>query len=101
MARISKASPQLFLSCATGVHIKRRHAEREPCRRQGKGDFLKYKLSDVLVTSVQHGDGEDDVPTEQFSLSYAASRSRSRPRARAAAAPPVTAGFDLKLNKKI
>src|SRR3954464_1271626 len=48
--RSSVASPKLFLACATGTHIKeatltgRRAGERSQ-------QFLKYRLSDVLVSS--------------------------------------------------
>ncbi|MGZ8771553.1 MAG: Hcp family type VI secretion system effector, partial [Aeromicrobium sp.] len=71
VARISKASPTLLLSCASGTHHKT--AALSGVRSAGKSksaEFLKYKLSDVVVTTVQHGDGEGGVPIEQFSLNY-------------------------------
>src|SRR5262245_33816840 len=47
VARISKASPKLFLSCATGTHHK--VATLSGARTAGKTvDYLKYKLSDVV-----------------------------------------------------
>jgi type VI secretion system secreted protein Hcp len=69
VARISKASPNLFLACATGSHHK--VATLSGARTAGKTvDYLKYKLSDVQVTSVQHSDSEAGAPMEQFSLQY-------------------------------
>jgi type VI secretion system secreted protein Hcp len=96
VARISKASPQLVMSCATGMHHE--GATLSGVRTGEKmRDFLTYKLGDVLVTSVRHGDGEGDVPTEQFSLDYARFEMSFTP----PTGPPVTAGIDLKTGKKV
>lgn len=97
VARISKASPQLFLSCASGTHHKSATLSGSQAAGKARDDFLRYKLTDVQVTSVQHGDGDADAPTEQFSLSYDRFEISFRP----LTGPAVTAGFDLKLNKKI
>jgi type VI secretion system secreted protein Hcp len=102
VTKISKASPQLFLSCATGVHHKDatlsgRHAGASP-----SGDFLKYKLSDVQVTSVQHAGGGSDLPVEQFSLSYGRFEITFTPQdPDGSPGSPITAGFDVKMNKKV
>jgi len=103
VAKISKASPQLFLSCATGVHHK---VATLSGRRAGgdkiAGEFLEYKLSDVQVTSVQHGAGGSDLPSEQFSLSYGRFDITFTPQAPDGwPGAPISAGFDVKLNKKI
>jgi type VI secretion system secreted protein Hcp len=103
VAKISQASPQLFLSCATGVHHK---AATLSGRRAGgektSGDFLKYKLSDVQVTSVQHGGGGSDLPTEQFSLGYGRFEITFTPQDEdGSPGSPISAGFDVKLNKKV
>jgi type VI secretion system secreted protein Hcp len=97
VTRISKASPQLFLSCATGVHHKAATLSGTRTAGKVKGDFLTYKLTDVQVTSVHHSDGEADAPTEQFSLDYARFEISFTP----PGGPPVSAGFDLKTNKKV
>jgi len=103
ITRISQASPALFLACATGSHLK--EANLSGVRNVGKGkgtDFLKYKLSDVLVTSVQQGDTEPDVPSEQFSLNFAKVQVSYFPQsASGKIGSPVTAGYDVKANKKI
>jgi type VI secretion system secreted protein Hcp len=96
VARISKASPTLFMSCATGVHHKAATLSGVRVGDKAK-DFLTYKLSDVLVMSVHHGDGEGDVPTEQFSLDYARFEMSFTP----PTGPPITAGIDLKTGKTV
>jgi type VI protein secretion system component Hcp len=63
---------------------------------------LKYKLSDVTVTSVQHGDGPEGAPTEQFSLNFSKVEvSYSSVTSAGKVGAPVTFGFDLKSNLKI
>jgi type VI secretion system secreted protein Hcp len=102
VSRISKASPALFLACATGTHHK--SAALSGVRTAGKsksGEFLKYKLSDVVVTSDQHSGDEDGEPIEQFSLKYAKVEVTFTPQTTAGkAGTPVRAGFDVKANKQ-
>jgi type VI secretion system secreted protein Hcp len=101
VARISQASPQLFLSCATGAHHKMATLSGRKAADKSAGDFLKYKLSDVLVTSVHHSDGPSDAPTEQFTLGYGRFEITFTPsRPDGTPGTPVSAGFDVKMNKK-
>ena len=102
LAQISKASPQLFLSCATGAHHKTATLSGRRAGDKSAGDFLKYKLTDVLVTSVEHSGGASEVPTEQFSLAYSRFEITFTPTgADGKPGPPVSAGFDVKMNKKV
>ena len=103
VARISKASPQLFLACATGTHHKWAALSGVPTAGKSKATaFLTYKLSEVQVTSVQHSDSESEPPAEQFSLNYSKFEISYSPQtASGKLGPPVTAGFDVKHNKKI
>ncbi len=102
VSRISKASPKLFLSCATGTHIKT--ALLSGSRTAGKGassEFLKYKLSDVVITSDQHAGNEGETPIEQFSLNYSKIEMTLTPQdAKGGPGTPIKAAFDLKANKK-
>ena len=68
---IDKSSPMLFVSCATGQHIK---SAVVTARKAGgkQEDYLIFKMSDVLISAYQTGGsaGSDLVPTEQFSLNF-------------------------------
>lgn len=68
--RINKASPKLFLACASGQHIKEALLT---CRKAGKDqqEYLKIKFSDLLISSYQTGGSAgDEVPTEQISFNF-------------------------------
>lgn len=103
VSRISTASPRLLEASATGSHIKLATLSGASNVGKSKGaDFLKYKLSDVTVTSVQHGDGPEGAPTEQFSLNFSKVEVSYSPVTSAGKlGAPVTFGFDLKSNLKI
>ena len=68
----NKASPALMLACAQGDHIK---SATLTCRKAGKDqqEFLKFTMSDCLVSSFQIGGSasENVVPTDQCSLNFA------------------------------
>lgn len=102
VARISKASPPLFLACATGSHFKDALLSGQHGGSGRQTDFLKYKLTDVSVTSFHQGGTEGDVPVDQFSLSF--HKIEVSYAARNAAGKldkAVEAGFDLASYKKL
>ena len=98
---VSKASPKLFLACASGQHIK---SALLTVRRAGgqQQDFLKLTLSDVSVSGYHESRAEGgDVPTDQVTMSFSkihVSYSGQRPDGTPDA--PITAGWDLKKNTK-
>jgi type VI secretion system secreted protein Hcp len=69
---VNKASPKLFLACATGQHLKQAVLT---ARKAGKDqqDYLKVTLKDVLVNSFQtNGDAHaNSLPTDQISVNFA------------------------------
>src|SRR5262249_13978585 len=69
---VNKASPRLFLACATGEHIKQAVLTG---RKAGNGqqDYVKVTFTDVLVSSCQtNGDGQaGSLPVDQVSLNFA------------------------------
>jgi type VI secretion system secreted protein Hcp len=93
----------LFLACASGSHIKT--ATLSGVRGAGKvkgNEFLTFKLEDILVSSVQQGDSDDAAPVDQFSLSFTKVQFTYIPQsAKGGPAPPVTASWDVKQNKKV
>jgi type VI secretion system secreted protein Hcp len=98
---ISKASPSLFVKCATGAHIKEgvivaRKAGETPV------EFLHIKLTDVLVSSYSSGGNDQSLPADQFSLNFAKvvfSFTSQDPKG--GPAGTLTTGFDLKSNKAV
>lgn len=69
--KVNKASPKLMLACADGHHFP---DATLLARKAGKGqqDFLKFKFTDVFVSSYQTGgSGHGDiVPLDQISMGY-------------------------------
>ena len=79
VAQSSKASPKLFLACATGEHIKKAVLSGRKAGGRDQQEFLTFTLTDVLVSSYQIGDGTQESrqelkiqpgPTDQFSLNF-------------------------------
>jgi type VI secretion system secreted protein Hcp len=70
---VSKASPTLAKSCATGQHIKKATlVVRKSGGDVGGDEFYKVQMEDILVSSYQSGGASGDVlPTDQFSLNFA------------------------------
>lgn len=101
-SRVSKASPLLFLGCATGEHIKDATLSVRKAGGQQQ-DFLIIKLNDVLVSSYQTGGSSGgDIPTEQISLNYSKIEYFYKPQNEdGSLGGEIRAGWDLKLNKKI
>src|SRR5262245_35706568 len=99
---ISKASPKLFLACATGEHFKKAVLT---CRKAGKEqqEYLKITLTDVLVSSYQNGGGSGGVlPSDQGALNFAKMEVEYLPqKADGTLGAAVKAGYDLASNKKV
>jgi len=101
--KLSSASPQLFLTCATGQHIKKAVLF---VRKSGgdQQEYYKVTLEDLLVSSYEQsgGGGEDTAPTDSFSLNFARIELEySPPRADGSTDAPVKAGYDISANKKV
>ena len=99
----SKASPKLFLACASGEHIKKAVLI---CRRAGKEqqEFLKWTFSDLLISSYSSSGqaGGDGLPTESFSLNFTKIEmeyKEQKPDGTLGGATP--AGWDVGANQKV
>ena len=101
-ARTSKASPQLFLQCAQGKHIKQAILT---VRKAGgsQQEYLIIKLNDVLVSSYVLGSGEgESEPHDAFALNFAKLSYDYKPqKADGSLDAPVHGGWDLSKNVKI
>ena len=101
--KINKASPKLFLACATGEHIKKAVLV---CRKAGttQQEYVTYTFSDLLVSSYQSGGsgGGDIIPTDQISLNFSKIEFEYKTQdAKGILGQPVKVGYDLKANKKL
>lgn len=98
--KVNKASPKLFLACATGQHIKEALLI---CRKAGKEqqEYLKIKFSDLLVSSFQTGGSAGDViPVDQIALNFSKIEfTYAAQKADGSLDSPVVHNYDLKLNK--
>lgn len=99
--RLNRASPGLMKACATGQHIK---TATLSSRKAGKGqqDYLTFKFSDVLVSSIQTGGSEDTdvLPTDQVSFNFAKLEVEYKPeKADGSLGSAVPFRYDLKANK--
>jgi type VI secretion system secreted protein Hcp len=99
---VNKASPKLFLACASGQHLK--HATLV-ARKAGKGqqEFLLYKFTDVLISSYQTGGaGGDTLPIDQVAFNFAKIEMEFRPqKPDGSLGPAEKAGWDVKKNKPV
>jgi type VI secretion system secreted protein Hcp len=101
-APVSKASPQLFVACASGQHLP---SATLTVRRAGAAqlDFLKVTLTDVLITSwKQTGAAGADVPLDEVALNFARVQiAYTGQRPDGAPGDTVSAGWDVKTNTPI
>ena len=96
-AKVSKASPKLFEACATGTRLRdvTLFARRAGTEQQ---DYLRIRLSDVLISSYQlsGSSGSGDVPLDQVSCAYAKIEIEYKEqRPDGSLGGPVSAIFDL------
>jgi type VI secretion system secreted protein Hcp len=102
MTATSKASPKLFLACASGQHIKQ---AKLVGRKAGKEqqEFLTFTFSDVLVTSYSTSGSEGgDVPADSVSLNAAQVVLSYKPqKPDGSLGNAINAGWDIKTNTKV
>jgi type VI secretion system secreted protein Hcp len=99
--KMSKASPLLFLACATGQHIKQAVLT---ARKAGKAqlEFLVFKFTDVLVSGYRTDGHAGAEPVDQVAFDFARIEVEYRPqKPDGSLDAPVKAGWDVKANKKI
>ncbi|MEO7701858.1 MAG: type VI secretion system tube protein Hcp [Opitutus sp.] len=101
--KVNKASPTLFLNCATGTHIKTANLT---CRKAGgkQEEYLKIHFEDLLISSFKTGASAqgDAVPVEEISFNFAKIKYEYSPqKADGTLSSPIIFGYDVKLNQKI
>jgi len=101
VSNVNKASPKLFLACASGEHIK---SATLVCRKAGKDqqEYLKIKLSDLLISSVQASGSPNGaiIPQEQVTINFAKIEFEYKEqKPDGSLGGSVKAGWDAKANK--
>jgi type VI secretion system secreted protein Hcp len=97
--KIDKASPSLMSACATGKHLPEAIITQ---RKAGKEqhEYLIIKMSDVLVSRVLSGGG-DDAGSETVSFNFAKVQFEYRPqKADGTLDAAVHFKYDLRANKE-
>jgi type VI secretion system secreted protein Hcp len=93
--KLSKASPRLFLACASGEHFKTALLSASRGSRSKRVEYLKITLSDVIVSSYQISASAADRPAmDQVSLNFAKIEVEN-PEAN------IKAGWDVTKNQKV
>lgn len=103
VAHTSKASPVLFLTCASGQHLKQAVLT---ARKSGgtQADFLTLTMIDVLVSSYQIAGSEtaETVPMDQVSLNFSKIQFEYKmQRPDGSLDAPVTSGWDVVQNRQV
>ena len=98
---VNKASPKLFLACASGQHIKLATFSARKATKDQQ-EFLKIKFTDILVSSYQNAGTDDFLPMDQVSFNFSKLELEYRPqKPDGSLAPPDKAGWDIKKNAKV
>ena len=101
---VSQASPELFLACASGEHIK---TATLFVRKSGgkQQDYLTIQMSDVLVSSYKEaGDTTErrSVPMDSVAINFAKIEIEFiRQNPDGGVGVPFQAGWDLRSNQKV
>lgn len=100
VARTSKASPLLFLNCATGKHIR---SGLLTVRKAGElsVEYIKITLTDILVSSYKEAsDDAGGPPADWASLNFGRLQFAYYPtNVDGALGQPVTTSWDFRLNR--
>ena len=102
-ARVSKATPKLMLACASGQHIASAVMTARQSSGEGGGfEFLFYKLTNVLVSSVQETGDTQERPLDAVSLAFQKIVVEYKEqKANGTLGAAVDFGWNLSANKKI
>jgi type VI secretion system secreted protein Hcp len=102
LAPTSKASPLLWLACASGQHLKKAVLT---CRRTAvktQAEFLKVTLTDGMITSYEADAADEERPLDQVALGYGKIELAYTPvDSTGKLQPVVKAGWDLTKNAKV
>jgi len=99
---VDKSSPHLLLHCANGTHIKEGNLYVRKAGGTEPVEYLKIKMVDVLISSVQESSGGGDLLMESVSLNfkkfhveYQEQDEKGKPKG-----SPIPMGWDIAANVK-
>jgi|GEM_PF-784955 type VI secretion system secreted protein Hcp len=102
--KVSKASPTLFLDCASGLHIKQAVVVGETSSDVDRGanqfanQFFKYTFTDVIISSYQDAGSESRDVMDSAALSYGSVKVEATPGARIGIEPAAFGNLMLDAN---
>ena len=98
--KVSKASPTLFLDCASGQHIKEAVVVGETSSNvdRGASQFFKYTFTDVIISSYQDAGSEGGDVMDSAALSYRSVKVEATPGARVDISPAAFGNLMLDAN---
>jgi len=96
--RVDKASPELFLRCASGAHIKKAVLFVRKAGKDG-ADYYKVTLEDLLVTSFGAVGPGDEGPEERVSMNFGKIEFEYALQGPGGERAPVKASWDLVASK--
>ncbi len=100
--KLSKASPKLFLACATGEHIKSAWMTAHRAGGKDQGYFLKWSFGDLLVSGYHAGAAAGEAPLDSVSFAFSKLEVEYKEqKPDGSLAPSIKAGWDVKANKKL
>ena len=73
MKTLDKATPRLFHKCCEGEHVADVSLEVVRAGGEKQLEYLKIKLTDVLISSVSPAGSVGNLPVESVSFSFASS----------------------------
>ncbi len=98
----SRASPPLFLACASGQHIKSAVLTGRKAGRDQQ-EFLKYTFTDLVVSSYETGASRDvAILTDQVAFNFGRIEVEYRPqKPDGTLDAPIKAGWDVRANRPV
>jgi type VI secretion system secreted protein Hcp len=95
-----KSSPKLFLACANGRHARRVVVEFTREFQEREETYLKFELTDCIVTSYQVAGDGGSAPMDQVSFNFAKMEYSYIPyNNEGVPEPPIMHWWDVKTNR--
>lgn len=99
--RIDKASPNLFVACATGKHIPEITLTVRKAGGQQE-EYLKVTMKDCIISSYHESGSEGAMPLEEIAFNFTEAKYEYKPQnADGTLGAAVTGGYNVKEQRKV